>query len=308
MNAPLVLAAGDIISHLTNSYELHFGSWTLDLNQWVNFKVAMWTGGQAVMGTLLQHGHEVEGIVGVKGGFNPGVNKHVVMMMLAAMVTGTAVIATSRVVDRRTGRAFFPSMIEWAVVWLRDEVIGEGIHDRKQRRKYFPLLATLFFFILSCNLLGLLPPPLGATATGNVNVTAGLALITLSTMILGGMAEKGPVHFWIGLVPHGVPLLLWPLVFVIEVIGLITKPFALTVRLFANMTAGHVMLAVLGGFLLVGGADLGSWLTNKAMAGIPSMAFYLFINSFEVLIALIQAYIFTILSSIFVGMMLSHEH
>jgi F0F1-type ATP synthase membrane subunit a len=65
---------------------------------------------------------------------------------------------------------------------------------------------------------------------------------------------------------------------------------------------------VLGGFLLVGGADLGSWLTNKAMAGIPSMAFYLFINSFEVLIALIQAYIFTILSSIFVGMMLSHEH
>lgn len=308
MNAAPLLAAGDIISHLTNSYELHFGALTLDLNQLVNFRVALWTGGEAVMGTLVHHGEEVEGIVAVKGGFNPHVTKHVVMMFLAACFTAFAAILTARVADRKTGRRFFPSMIEWVVVWLRDEVIGEGIHDAKNRRRYFPLLATLFFFILSCNLIGLLPPPFGSTATGNVNITAGLALVTLTTMLIGGMIEKGPVKFWIGLVPHGVPLALWPLVFVIECVGLVTKPFALTVRLFANMTAGHVMLAVLGGFLLVGGPTLGAWLTNKAMAGIPSLAFYLFINTFEVLIALIQAYIFTILSSIFVGMMISHEH
>ncbi len=284
MSPSAFLAAGDIIGHLTNSYELHFGKWHFDLTPINVF------------------------LKGTFGEWFPGINKHVVMMMLAAALTAFAAITTARVAHRRTGRTFFPAMVEWAVVWLRDEVIGEGIHDAKNRRRYFPWLATFFFFILFCNLLGLLPPPFGSTATGNVNVTAGLALITLSLMLIGGMVEKGPVKFWIGLVPHGVPLILWPLVFIIECVGLITKPFALTVRLFANMTAGHVMLAVLGGFLLVGGATAGEWATNKAMAGIPSLLFYLFINTFEVLIALIQAYIFTILSSIFVGMMLSHEH
>ena len=144
MNASPLLAAGDIVSHLTNSYELHFGALTLDLNQLVNFKVAIWTGGTAVMGTLVHHGEEVEGIVGVHGGFNPHVTKHVVMMLLAAGFTAFATLLTARVADRKSGRKFFPSMVEWAVVWLRDEVIGEGIHEPKHRRRYFPLLATLF--------------------------------------------------------------------------------------------------------------------------------------------------------------------
>jgi F-type H+-transporting ATPase subunit a len=112
-----------------------------------------------------------------------------------------------------------------------------------------------------------------------------------------------------------VPGALKPLVWAIEFFGLFVKPFALTVRLFANMTAGHVILAVLGTFLIAGsdkfftgGMGLGPWLGLKVGVGVPTLAFALFIMVFEVLVAFVQAYIFTTLSAIFVGQCLSHEH
>jgi F-type H+-transporting ATPase subunit a len=278
----LALAAGDVVGHLTNSYQIHVGPWTVDL---------------AAFNAWCAH----------SAGFSPHLTKHAVMMICAALVTGFAAVFAARRAVRDQGRGVFPNMVEATAVFLRDQVVAPGIGEH-HARAWFPLIATLFFFILSCNLLGLLPPPFGATATGNVNVTGGLALITLACMILGGMFEKGVFRFWIGLVPHGVPWWMWPLVWLIEAFGLLTKPFALTVRLFANMTAGHVIMAVLGGFLVVGGPSFGAWLLNKTMVVPPSIAFYLFINVFEVAIAFIQAYIFATLSSIFIGMMLSHEH
>lgn len=278
-----ILASGDIVGHLTNSYEIHVGPWRANL-------------------APLNHA-----LKGAFGDWFPGLTKHAVMMLCAALVVGFAGVLAARRAVRDEGRGLFANMVEATALFLRDQVVAPGI-GHHHARTWFPLIATMFFFILACNLLGLLPPPFGSTATGNVNVTGGLALITLGSMFVGGMVEKGPVRFWIGLVPHGVPWWMWPLVWVIEFFGLFTKPFALTVRLFANMTAGHVIMAVLGGFLVVGGPTFGAWITNKAMVVPPSLAFYLFINVFEIAIALIQAYIFATLSSIFIGMMLSHEH
>ena len=168
---------------------------------------------------------------------------------------------------------------------------------------------TLFFFILFSNAIGLFPFPFNPwerTATGNLAVTGALALIAFIVIQGAGMAAKGPIGYWIHLVPPGTPGFLVPLVFVIEIIGLFTKPFALTVRLFANMTGGHAILLVLFGFLY-GVKD-----ANSGVLGVPStiasFGFILFIMLFEVLVALIQAYIFTVLTAIFTSLAVAEEH
>ncbi len=277
-----VLAAGDVISHLTNSYDLHFGPWKLD---------------------LLPLNHALHGLLG----FDPGISKHVVMMLLAAGVVGAACIHAARRAALPRGRGLLANMVEATAIFIRDEVAKPGI-GHHHYRAYYPLIATIFFFVLGCNLIGLLPPPFGATATGNISVTGALAIVTLLAMIVGGMVEKGALGFWVGLVPHGVPWWLWPIIFCIEFFGLLTKPFALMVRLFANMTAGHVILAVLGGFLAFGNVSLGEFIGKTVYIGVPTVGFYLFITIFEIAIAFIQAFIFAYLSSIFIGLSLSHEH
>ena len=277
-----VLAEADVISHLANSYDIHVGPWHFDLwpvNEWCASHL----------------------------GFNPHVSKHVVMMLLAAAVAGSACILAARRAVRDSGRGLFANMVEATALFLRDEVAKPGLGDHHYR-KWYPYVATVFFFVLACNLIGLVPPPLGATATGNINVTAALAILTFGAMVVGGTIEKGPFGFWVGLVPHGVPWWLWPLVLPLEIFGLVTKPFALMVRLFANMTAGHVILGVLAGFLAFGNIGFGAYLGSIAMVGVPTVAFYLFILVFELAVAFIQAYIFAYLSSIFIGLMLSHEH
>lgn len=277
-----ILAGGDVISHLMDSYEIHFGPWHFDL----------WPMNEWCAHTL---------------GFNPHISKHVVMMLLAAFVAGSACILAARRAIRDSGRGLLANMVEATALFLRDEVAKPGLGDHHYKT-WYPYIATMFFFILTCNLIGLVPPPLGSTATGNISVTMGLALLTLVMMYLGGIIEKGPIHFFTGLVPHGVPLWLWPGVFVLEVFGTLTKPFALMVRLFANMTAGHVILGVLTGFLVFGNIGLGAYLGKMVAVGTPTVAFYLFILTFELAVAFIQAYIFSYLSSIFIGLMLSHEH
>ena len=265
--------------HLQNSYEIDLGGFGhIDLNHAINEPIH----------------HAI--------GFDPHVSKHVVMMMLAATIVAVAGIAAARVATRASGRGLLGNCVESTFIFLRDEVVGPNV-GHHHGRAYLPWFATFFFFILTCNLIGLMPPPLGATATGNVNVTAALAALTFFTVQVGGMMEKGVLGYWTGLVPHGVAWWMWPLVFVIELVGLITKPFALTVRLFANMTAGHVILGVLTVFLITADGFM-----KQLMVAPPTIGFALFIMTFEVLVAFVQAYIFTTLSSIFVGLALSHEH
>jgi F-type H+-transporting ATPase subunit a len=270
-----VLASRDIVGHLTNSYTVEF------------------------VGVVL-HLDGVNAAVKSATGFDPHLNKHVVMMMAAATVVSLLVLPAARRIAAGGPRGLVGNCLESTAIFLKDQVVEPGI-GHHHAKAFFPLFATFFFFILSCNLLGLLPQ--SATATGNHHVTLALALVTLGTMLAGGMAVKGVFGYWTSIVPHGVPLWMWPIIWPIEMMGHFTKPFALTVRLFANMTAGHVVLAVLAGFLV---AEVGAMV--KPLIVVPTLGFALFIMVFEVLVAFIQAYIFTTLSSIFVGLCLSHDH
>ena len=166
--------------------------------------------------------------------------------------------------------------------------------------RFLPFLWTLFFFILFNNLLGLFPG--GASATGNINVTATLAVMTLSAVIIAGSRELGVAGFWLGIVPNlDVPPLLkpglWGLMFAIEVAGLFIKHIVLAVRLFANMMAGHIVLAVILGFIeLVYHSRLFYAVMPASILGVVCLSLL------ELFVAFLQAYIFTFLAAaLFIG-------
>ncbi len=227
------------------------------------------------------------------------ITKHVINMWLAAGVLLIVVGLAAR------KRALVPkggyNLLETLVMFVRDEISVKNIGHHADQ--YTPYLCSAFFFILFMNLLGLLPIPAWrgfpgiSTATGNVSVTMVLALFTFAITQIAGMRAQGVVGYWTHLVPSGVPAALWPLMFVIEFFGLFTKPFALTVRLFANMVAGHIViffLIALTLFISVYVAPL-------------SVAFALGIFMLEIFVALVQAYVFTMLSALFIGMT-QHAH
>jgi F-type H+-transporting ATPase subunit a len=164
------------------------------------------------------------------------------------------------------------------------------------------MFLTIFFFILFMNVLGLVPG--AATATASIFVTGALAGITFATMVIGGMVVQGPFKFWLHLVPK-VPLALWPLMFAVELVGLVVKPIALMIRLFANMTGGHLAVLSLMGLVFFFGAmsPVVGWASSPVAVGLA--VFIMIIESF---VALLQAYIFTTLSIIFVQASLHPEH
>lgn len=185
--------------------------------------------------------------------------------------------------------------------WIRDEMVVP-VMGKEVGQKLLPLFLTLFFFILFMNLLGLVPG--AATATASIFVTGALALVTFGTMVIGGMAVQGPIAFWKHLVPH-VPLALWPLMFAVELVGLFVKPIALMIRLFANMTGGHLAVLSLMGLVFFFGSmsPTVGWATSPVAVGLA--VFIMIIESF---VAMLQAYIFTTLSIIFVQASLRPEH
>jgi len=199
--------------------------------------------------------------------------------------------------DKMGSESKWVNLWEAMITYFVYELIVEPNFEGKHAKQAIPYFATLFFFILFCNLVGLLPGM--STATGNLAVTGGLALLTLCGMIGVGIATQGPLWFYKGTVPHGVPivlgiLLLWP----IELVGLLIKPFALTVRLFANMTAGHVVILIFI-FLVM--------MFQTYFIGIGSILGSLMIFLLELLVAVIQAGIFAALSAMFIGSSM-HAH
>ncbi len=187
-------------------------------------------------------------------------------------------------------------MLEMLIIFIRDEVAIANMGE-KEGRRFTPFLVSAFFFVLISNLMGLIP--MFSTSTANINVTAGLALTTFGATQYFGVKEQGLIGYYKNLVPHGVPLLLWPLMFVIELMGLIAKHVALTIRLFANMNAGHIVLF----------AFLGLTILFKSFYVSPvAVGFGIFVYFLELLVAVIQAYIFTVLSSLFIGMSVNPEH
>lgn len=186
------------------------------------------------------------------------------------------------------------NLLEAFIVFIRNDIIIPNIGE-KHYRPYIPFFCTMFFFILILNLMGLIP--LFVTATANVSVTAALALVTLSFMMIGTICKTGIKGFFKALSPSGVPI---PILFVIvplEFLGMFVKALALTLRLFANMMAGHIVLLSLLGLFVVAG-----------IKAFPAIILVLFIYALEILVAFIQAYVFTLLSAMFIGHMHYPHH
>lgn len=219
--------------------------------------------------------------------------------LLAAVLVALVVIPLARHVARRpVTRGWFMNLFEAMIFYIRDQVARPAIGGHAADA-FLPYLWTAFFFVLFNNLLGLIPG-LGS-ATGNINVTAAIALMTLGTVVLAGTREMGVVGFWVGIVPHmDVPPLLkpplWGLMFVIEVSGLLIRHIVLAVRLFANMFAGHMVLAVILGFILM------SWHSQVFYLVMPaSLVGVILLSLLELFVAFLQAYIFAFLSALFIG-------
>jgi len=186
-------------------------------------------------------------------------------------------------------------------LWVRDDLVVPAM-GADLGRKFLPLLMFLFFFIAMQNLMGL--APMSVTPTASIFVTCALALITFSVMLFGGMIAQGPIAFFKHLVPE-VPIFIWPIMFLIEVAGLVIKPVALMIRLFANLTGGHLVVL---SFLALIFLFAGSFGTVGVVLSPAWVGFAAFIMIIEAFVALVQAYIFTMLSALFIGASIHPEH
>jgi len=254
-------------------------------------------------------------IVQVRTGFAPldnlieplnlQITKFMVLEVVAALIMMALFIPLAR--RLRSGqrpRGAITNLLEAMVLFIRDQVARPtiGAHDGD---RFAPFLLNIFFFVLICNLLGLVPwagSPTAALAT-----TGTLALITFAAVVVSGSIKLGPLGFWVGQVPHmELPRLIFVpmfvLIFVLEFLGLLIKHFVLAMRLLANMVAGHVVLAVLVAFISASASSLAFWGVMPASI-FGSVA----LNTLELFVAFLQAYIFAFLSGLFIGMAV-HPH
>jgi F-type H+-transporting ATPase subunit a len=231
--------------------------------------------------------------------------KFMVLEVVAALVVIVLFVSLAnrlRGGDRPRGR--LTNLLEAMILFIRDQVARPAIgkHDAD---RFLPFLWTMFFFVLGCNLLGL--APWAGSATGALACTAMLAFFSFAVTVGSGMSKLGLVGFWKAQVPHmDLPLVLAifliPMIFLIELLGLFIKHTVLAIRLLANMLAGHLVLAVLLAFIAASAASL-AWYGVTPASVIGSTAIMLL----ELFVAFLQAYIFTFLSALFIGMAV-HPH
>ncbi|HWB40385.1 MAG TPA: F0F1 ATP synthase subunit A [Gemmatimonadales bacterium] len=265
----------DIVHHIGNAHEIETPFGIIHLPQWDPIHL----GGLAI-------------------DLSP--TKHLVFMLVAATIVALTFLLSARAIARaqakgRPAKGFAGSM-EAMALYIRQEVVLPNVGHHGEG--FAPYLLTLFFFILVMNLLGLLP--WGATATGNIAVTAALALMAFVTIEIAGMRAlglKGYLHT-IFYLPPGLPTALKPIMLIImtpvEIIGKLSKPFALAVRLFANMTAGHVLVLALIGL---------TFLFQSYLVGVGASILATGIMLLELFVAFLQAFVFTLLTSVFIGLM-----
>lgn len=232
------------------------------------------------------------------------ITRHLVFALLACFLLLLIFIPLARRYQRGVGRetapkGTFQNLFETLIVFVRDDIARPNMGEKYP--KFLPFLLTVFFFILFCNLMGLVP--FGATATSNIMITTVLATFTFVLTQVNGSKDHWRHVFW----PPGVPVMVKPIMIPVEILGLFTKPIALAIRLFANMTAGHLVILSLIGLIFTFSNLFGD--AAGYMVSPVSIAFALFVMLLEVLIAFIQAYIFTILSALFIGMAIAeHDH
>ena len=310
-----------ILEHIADSHEWHL--WTNKEGHHVSVPLPILLfskdkGVSVFSSTHLAHGHSYEGYIVLEEGDNNGriaelddvghiiegsfpldlsITKNVTAMLIAALILLWLFVSLARSY-KKTGISEpkgIQSFLEPLVLFVRDDIAIPNIGDAKYE-KYMPYLLTAFFFILINNLLGLVPIlPGGANVTGNIGVTLVLALFTFFiTQFSGNKQYWGHIFN-----TPGVPLWLKPIMIPVELIGIISKPFALMVRLFANITAGHIIVLILVSLIFI----------FKSLAVAPvSILFVLFMDCLELLVGFLQAYVFTLLSALFIGLAVAEEH
>ena len=265
-------------------------------------------------------------------GIDFSITKHVFMLLLVATVVFLLVTTTVRryLKQDRLVPGGFMNALEFVVEFIRDSIVLPNV-GAKYVRTWAPLVLTFFCFILAANMIGLIPIfevvglidhyvlhtgehslvknviHGGTTATGNFNVTAALATITFVSIIIAGTLAHGFIQHWINMVPHGLAWPLYILLIPIEVMGMFVKPFALTMRLAANMTGGHIAILAILSFVFIFTEQF------SAAAGIAvgigaSIPLAVGINALEIIIVFVQAYVFTLLSAVFIGMAINVHH
>ena len=230
--------------------------------------------------------------------------KHVVFMLLAAVIVSLLLIiagnASKKQHETMGHSKGFAGAIEAMALYLRNEVVLPNVGHHGEG--FVPFALTLFFFILVCNLLGMLP--WGATATGNIAVTAMLAIITAVIVEVAGMRANGlgylsTIFYWNKDLPIVMRVLMFFVMTPVEIVGKLSKPFALTIRLFANMTAGHIVLLALIGLVFT--------FRSYVVAPVPVLMATA-ISMLELFVAFLQAFIFTLLASVFIGQIREAHH
>ncbi len=285
-----------ILHHVSDDYKWHimgkvylylpvivYGNGTLDV-----FSSSYLFHGEEYNGYILDHGKLTRSDGG--GFLNLSITKNVFALFISSILISLIFISIARAYKKRDDMVprGFQSLMEPIILFVRDDIVRPSIGEKKYQ-KYMPYLLTLFFFILINNLLGLVPIfPGGANLSGNIATTMTLALITLLVILFSGNKHYWKHIFW----PPGVPIPLKIPIAAIEFIGIFTKPFALMIRLFANITAGHIIILSILSL---------TFIFNSYAVGVGTSLFALFMNILELLVAVLQAYIFTMLSAIFIG-------
>src|SRR5262245_39710718 len=266
-------------------------------------------------------------------GIDFSVTKHVLMLWIAAALVFFVVTVTVRryLRQERLQPKGFMTALEIVVEFIRDLIVLPNVGS-KWVLVYTPLLLTLFLFVLTANMLGLIPffdlmalinhsflhlPEEsffarvlhgGVTATGNFNVTAALAPITFFLIIIAGARAHGVVQHWKNLVPHGLPWPIYIMLIPIEIMGMFVRPFALTMRLAANMTGGHIAILAILSFVFIFTELAGQALVGTATGVVFAVPLAAAISGLEIIVVLVQAYVFTLLSAVFIGMAIHAHH
>ena len=273
-----------ILHHLADSHEWEVGPWVVHLP---TFEPVHW-------GPLT---------------LDFSITKHVLFMMIAAVLVAAVLIPAARKAKRaheegaKRGPRGAANVVEAFILYLRDEVAKPNVGHHGER--YYPYVIGVFFFILFCNLLGLVP--WGASPTGNISVTAALAIVTFFVVEIAGMRELGMAGYskTIFYAPPGMggvgKFLMLLIMTPVEFLGKLTKPFALAIRLYANMTAGHAVVLALTGLLVLAAAANALWVAPAPL--LMAIAIMLL----EIFVAFLQAYIFAMLTAVFIGL-IRHSH
>jgi F-type H+-transporting ATPase subunit a len=265
-------------------------------------------------------------------GIDMSVTKHVLMLWIVAATLFLLVTVTVRryVRQDRLIPSGFMNALEYVVLFIRDSIVEPNV-GRKWVNTWTPLLLTLGLFILLANLVGLIPlfdlialvnhtvlhlpeesfltqvTHGGVTATGNYNVTAALATISFFAIIAAGVKAHGFVKHWKNMVPHGLPLPVTLFLIPIEIMGMFVRPFALTMRLAANMSGGHIAILAIMSFVFIFAGLYGA-LAGAGIGALVSLPLAVGISALEIIVVGVQAYVFTLLTAVFIGMAIHAHH